>query len=105
MNLAKSVLLVTVGLGLAGPAAFAKIQGTIPVRDLKKEAYADSTKVTLADAIEAALENAPGKAVEAELDTEDGFLVYEVKVLGANHQKAEVLVDAGSKAILRVEKK
>jgi uncharacterized membrane protein YkoI len=89
----------------ASPAFAAKINGTVSTKNVKKENYADAATVTLEDAIGAALENSPGKAIEAELDEENGFLVYEVKIVGADKKKTEVLVDAGNKSVLHTEKK
>lgn len=101
----KTTSLIALAFTLAGAPAFAaKINGTISTKNVKKENYADAATVTLEDAIGVALENSPGKAVEAELDEENGFLVYEVKVIGADKKKTEVLVEAGNKSVLRTEK-
>lgn len=59
-------------------------------------------KVDLVDAVKAALRNTPGKAVSAELEEDDGFLVYSVDVVN-DGKVTEVKVDAGNKKILKTE--
>lgn len=82
-------------------AAFANIQsGTISTKDAKSKDYHTLATVSLQDAIGAALAKVPGKAVEAELDSEKGFLVYEVKVIAADNTRHEITVDAGNQSIL-----
>ncbi len=76
--------------------------GTIPTKNVNKKEYVNLAKISLQDAIAAALEKSPGKAVDAELDSENGFLVYEVKIVSAD-KKVKVRVDAGDKSILRVK--
>lgn len=66
----------------------------------KEEAaqYAGLAKITEAQAIKAAEANVGGTASEVELEAENGSLVYEVKI-----GNQEVLVDAGTGAVLFVE--
>lgn len=86
-------------------ASFAQTQnGTIPTKGVNKKEYVNIAKITLQDAINAALEKTPGKAVEAELDSENGYLVYDVKIVTTD-KKTEVRVDAGDKSILKVQEK
>lgn len=63
---------------------------------------ASLAKVSLVDAIQAAVKNTPGKAVSAELEDDDGFLVYSVDVVNEG-KVTEVTVDAGNKKILKTE--
>ncbi|MFI2615567.1 PepSY domain-containing protein [Streptomyces sp. NPDC018584] len=62
-------------------------------------AEAKAAKVTAADAIRAALAKTPGTAVSAELDEEDGGLVWGVDVLKGNTWH-EVEVDPGTGKVL-----
>lgn len=81
------------------------IKGSIKVGVGKEDDYPNLAKITLEDAVKAALTKVPGKAVEAELDKEDGYLVYEVKIVSADKKKHELKVDAGTKEILKSEEK
>jgi uncharacterized membrane protein YkoI len=45
----------------------------------------------------------PVKAVEAEFESEDGNLVYEVNVVSSDQKVTEVFVDAGNGIILGLE--
>ncbi|MFH8561196.1 PepSY domain-containing protein [Streptomyces sp. NPDC017988] len=62
-------------------------------------AEAKAAKVTAADAIRAALAKTPGTAVSAELDEEDGGLVWGVDILKGNTWH-EVEVDPGTGKVL-----
>jgi len=66
-------------------------------------AAAARAKVTLAQAIEIALKEVPnGRAYEAELEDEDGKLVYEVAIVAGDRCK-EVTVNAMTGKVLGVE--
>ncbi|MGW0903511.1 PepSY domain-containing protein [Streptomyces sp. NPDC002853] len=71
-------------------------------RDDAKEnsAEAKAAKVTAADAIKAALADKSGTAVSAELDDEDGGLVWDVDVLGKGSTWHSVQVDPGTGKVL-----
>lgn len=103
-----SLFLSTIGLlAISNNAAYAKDlekDGSIKVSKFKKTEYSDKAKISLQDAISAATKKVPGKAIEAELESEDGFLVYEVKVMSADKNITEVYVDAGNSAILGTDK-
>ncbi len=62
-------------------------------------------KVTIDQAIKAALEKAPGTAVEAELEKKHDKTVWEVEVVGADGKTSEVHVDAATGAVIDVEAK
>ena len=50
-----------------------------------------------------ALERVPGQVVKAELDYDDGMLVYEIDIRTAEGHKYEVKIDANTGAVLRVK--
>jgi uncharacterized membrane protein YkoI len=50
-----------------------------------------------------ALERVPGQVVKAELDYDDGVLLYEIDVRTTEGYKNEVKIDANTGAILRVK--
>lgn len=81
------------------------VAGTISVKDKKEKDYPGLATVTLQEAVDAALASVPGKAIEAELDDEKGYLVYDVKVAGTDNKMHEVTVDAGNKSILKSKAK
>lgn len=60
-------------------------------------------KVTIDQAIKAALEKVAGKVVEAELEKKHGTLVWEVEVVTAENKVMEVHIDAESGAVIDVE--
>jgi len=45
----------------------------------------------------------PGKLIEAELDEDDGMIVYEIRILQRNGRVLELEVDARNARILEVE--
>lgn len=60
-------------------------------------------KVSPADAEAAATAAVPGTAKPAELENEDGNVVYDVEVTGADGKVTEVIVDAGNGKVLHQE--
>lgn len=81
----------------------AKIQGSISIQGKTKKDYPGLAKISLQEAAALAAKAVPGKVVEIALDDEDGFLVYEIEVMGADHQKKELLLDAGNGKTLLVK--
>lgn len=102
-------IVVVLLTALAGTFSFAKdkttIHGSISVKSKSKSEYSSLAKISLQDAIAAASKGTTGKVIEAALDREDGFLVYEIEVLMPNQVKKEVLVDAGNGQILLTKEK
>ncbi|MFJ4710590.1 PepSY domain-containing protein [Streptomyces sp. NPDC088785] len=68
-------------------------------------AEARSARITAGEAIAAALKHTPGVAAEADLDSDDGRLVWDVDVLGSARHHVEI--DPGTGEVLgsHVEKK
>ena len=62
------------------------------------------TKITLVEAVEKALTDVQGRAVEAELEKENGNTVFEIKIVDDAGTMREVYVDAQSGNVLKVEK-
>ncbi len=75
------------------------------LKSIKKDEYVNLAKVTLLQAVEKALKEVSGKAIEAELEEEDGFLVYSVKVVSKDKKMYEFKIDAGNLDILEKESK
>lgn len=61
-------------------------------------------KISAADAEAAATAAVPGKASPAELEDEDGNVVFDVHVTAADGTVTEVIVDAGNGKVLHQEK-
>ncbi|MGD6743260.1 PepSY domain-containing protein [Streptomyces sp. BH106] len=57
-------------------------------------------KVSAEDAIAAALKHTPGTAVGADLDSDDGRLVWDVDVIGSGNKWQHVEVDPGTGKVL-----
>ena len=80
-----------------------KIEGSIPLKGKSKSEYSSLAKISLQEATAIALKQVPGKIVEAALEKEDGFLVYEVDVLTESRDKKEFLIDAGTGKVLLIK--
>jgi hypothetical protein len=72
----------------------------------EEQALMKQTKLTLEEAKQIALKEAPGKVFDWELEKEDGKIVYaiQIQVPDDNKYSREVLVDANSGKIVEVEK-
>ncbi len=62
-----------------------------------------ATSVTMEEAIKTATTQFPGKVLEAELESEDGKVIYEVEIVNATGEIREVEIDAQSGKILSSE--
>ncbi|MFF2012823.1 PepSY domain-containing protein [Streptomyces sp. NPDC058195] len=90
---------VLAGGGAATAVAFADDNGHD--REARSSVADDGTaRVDVKDAVAAALRAVPGTATEAELDDEDGGLVWEVDVYGSDKARHDVTVDAGNGKVL-----
>ncbi|MEL5960883.1 PepSY domain-containing protein [Streptomyces sp. CLV115] len=70
-------------------------------RGVRSSVAGDGTaRVDVKDAIAAALRAVPGTVTEAELDDEDGGLVWELDVYGSDKVWHDVTVDAGNGKVL-----
>ena len=82
-------------------AAEETIAGSIRVSgELGKAERAALAKISFEDAMRAALARVPGRIVEAELEVEEGCLVYTFEIVGADKEVGEVMIDAGSGEVL-----
>jgi uncharacterized membrane protein YkoI len=81
------------------------IQGTIRLSNTQDReiALVESAKISIQQAITAALSRDNGAVQRVELQNEDGFLVYNVELVSADKKLHEVKVDAGNGNILRVD--
>lgn len=59
--------------------------------------------ISLAEAVKTAEASLPdGRAVEAELEREDGRTVYEVELVDSKQTKRKIYVDAGTGKVVRI---
>lgn len=85
---------VLVAGGTATAVAFADDDGRAAGRG------AATARVSVGDAVSSAVRAVPGTVTEAELDDEDGALVWELDVYGSDKVWHDVTVDAGSGKVL-----
>ena len=68
-------------------------------------AMAMASKITIEEAMKTALENFPGKVIEAELEKKQDKTVWEVEILTAEQGIMAVYVDADSGSVITTEEK
>jgi uncharacterized membrane protein YkoI len=111
--LAASVaLVVLVGAGVAYASsnsasekeADESYKGSVSIAGKNESSWQKLAKIDQAAAQRAALEAAPGKVHETELEASDnGYLVYDIEIAGKDGKEHEVTVDAGNGKILHQE--
>jgi uncharacterized membrane protein YkoI len=88
--------------GITVSAQQAKQKGSIRIES-DEAGFAKMAKISMDSAINAALKEVPGKVLRAELEDENGYLVYGVEIAKADHQIVDVKVDAGNGTILKTD--
>ena len=78
--------------------------GSIEVRNGDEAGFTDLAKISFDSAIKSATTTVPGKVLKAELENENGYLVYCVEVVKSDRQIADIKVDAGNGKVLKIEK-
>lgn len=68
-----------------------------------KADLAGQASVPMEKALQTALQKVPGKAIEAELETEDGRPAYEIKIIDSTNTKRKVHVDARTGDVMKVK--
>ncbi len=81
--------------------AKASIQPSGKVKPADRPALA---KISFDDALKAAHAAVPGSVIKAELEVEDGNLVYSFEIVGADKSVTEVEIDAGNGKVLDIDK-
>lgn len=97
---------LALGSATAVQAADAKEapKGSIrPSGEVKPADLPGLAKITFKQALQAALEKSPGSVIKAELEVEDGNLMYSFEVVGADQKITEVEIDAGNGQVLDTE--
>lgn len=105
LALAGTVILAA-SLATFAPAKEEKAAAAGSIRPTGKMKPADLpalAKISFEDAMKAALAAAPGKIIKAELEVEDGNLMYSFEIVGARKAITEVEIDAGNGKVLGTE--
>ncbi len=79
-------------------------KGSIAVGQAKESDFPGMAKISLKEAMQAALVKVPGEVLKAELEDENGYLVHGVEVVSSDRSVTDVKVDAGTGAVLAVDK-
>ena len=72
-------------------------------KDLPEARLAEMAKIGLGDALSTALTKQPGKAIKAELESEDGYLIYGVEIVTTDGNVEEVILDPADGKVLAME--
>ena len=78
--------------------------GSIPIVRQNEADFPSMASLTHDQAVQKALETVPGEVLKAELEDENGFLVYGVDVVAADKSIVDVKIDAGSGKVLAMER-
>ena len=82
----------------------AALQGSIrPAGQVKPADLPALAKISFESALQAALTAVPGHVIKAELEIEDGNLMYSFEIVGADKAITEVEIDAGDGKVLGTE--
>jgi uncharacterized membrane protein YkoI len=82
------------------PAAKGSIR---PVGKVKPADCPALAKISFESALQAARARTPGSVIKAELEVEDGCLMYPFEIVGADKSITEVEIDAGNGRVLGTE--
>jgi hypothetical protein len=79
--------------------------GSIVIRkEIDKKAMMDFAKISKAQATDIAVIAVPGHVVTADLEDDNGFLVWEVEMLSTDtEKKLSLMIDAGNGRLLAVQ--
>ena len=75
-----------------------------PTGELKAQELPALAKISFEAALQIALKAAPGAVIKAELEIEDGNLLYSFEIVGSDKSVTEVEVDAGNGKVLAIDK-
>lgn len=78
-------------------------KGSIQVKDDNEQARAQQAKIDSSEAAAIAARALPGKVVKTKLDDENGYLIWEVEVLGDKDQETQLKIDAGNGHLLAID--
>lgn len=71
-----------------------EIRGSIKIGIFQNETkFLNQLKITMVEAIQIAQKQLEGHVTDAEVDKEDGYLVYSIEVTSADGEEREVIID------------
>ena len=100
---------LVVGIAVAG-VSFADSydneirNGTIRIEKRSEAEFPSIAKISMDQAVQKALASVQGQVLKAELEDENGFLLYGVEVVTADRAIVDVKVDAGSGKVLAMDR-
>ena len=97
---ALAISLLAAGITFADSDEVEITTGTIHITAQPESEFPAMAKITLDQAMKTALETVQGRILKAELEAENGFLVYSVEVAAPDNTITDVKIDAGSGAVL-----
>lgn len=100
----KTIVTSIIALSIAGGAAAVYAKKDREKCDVDKVTLVQEAKLTVDDAIKVALADMPGKVIEAELEKDDGVMVWEIELVNNQSELYEFEIDANSGAILESER-
>jgi len=80
------------------------LKGTISVTGKIKSEYAKLAKISLQESLVIATKSLPGQVIEAVLDQEQSYLIYEIEIITTNQKIKEIIIDAGDGHVLLIKK-
>ncbi len=78
--------------------------GSIKIKDDDERAMASQARITSSGAARIATTALPGKVVKTEMEDENGYLIWEVEVIGSKGKETKLKIDAGNGYLLAAEK-
>ncbi len=101
-------LLILGTVSFAAPQQSPHITGTVPTAGHMETDYPSMARITMTDAIVNATNHTPGEVLGCDLESQDGFLTYQVEIVTTDATSGaktivEVSVDAGDGQILAVQ--
>lgn len=104
LSLVTVILLVALVafMGINANAQQPNQKGSIRIK-CDEAGFTEMAKISMDSAISTALKQVPGKVLRAELENQDGYLVYGIEIVKADHQTVDVKVDAGNGMILKTD--
>lgn len=94
--------LLTTGVALLS-AKSSNQEGSIQINNKDEAQVAGMAKISMDSAMNEALKLVQGKVLQVELENENGYLVYGVKITKADNQIVDVKVDAGNGKIVKID--
>jgi uncharacterized membrane protein YkoI len=79
-------------------------KGSLIVGNAKEADFPGMAKISFQDAMQSAVVKVPGEVLKAELENENGYLVYGVEIVSLDKSITEVKIDAGSGIVLALKK-